>query len=42
MKDMRVQTLKYIMFVIALSFCGQIMAQSLLKKVGTFIDSMSV
>ena len=37
MKDMRVQTLKYIMLVIGVSFCGQIMAQSLLKKVGTFI-----
>ena len=34
------------MLVIGISFCGQIMAQggvgSLLKKVGTFIDSMSV
>ena len=43
---MRVQTLRYIMLVIGISFCGQIMAQggvgSLLKKVGTFIDSMSV
>ena len=40
------KTLKYMMLVIVVSFCGQMMAEgnvvSLIKKVGTFIDSMSV
>ena len=38
--------LKYLLLFVNLSFCGQMMAQggvfSLVKKVGTFIDSMSV
>ena len=40
------KTLKYIILVLSLNSCGQAMAQgklvSLVKSVGTFIDSMSV
>lgn len=42
----RMKTLKYIILVLSLNFCGQAMAQgklvSLVKSMGTFIDSMSV
>ena len=46
MKEKRMKSLKYIILVLSLTFCEQAMAQgnlvSLVKKVGTFIDSMSV